>query len=72
MTEILIENLEQLIKELQKNAINGMSKKNLQQICPTKGLTCSIAQFHEAFDAAIKVVKENYPSFKIYEENPCL
>lgn len=63
--EILVNNLSQLIESLLDNGTISMSQKNLQQICPTTGLNCTIEQYHHDFDQALNVVKQKYPNFKI-------
>lgn len=64
-SEILVANLSELIDDLLSKGTVCMSQKNLQQICPTKGLNCSISQYHEAFDEALKVVVKKFPNFQI-------
>ena len=51
------------IRSLRKTGVTGMSSANLKQITPTKGLRCTPAQYHAAWDEAVKQLNFKFAGF---------
>ena len=60
-------NIRAAIKEARKNGTCGMSLACLKANTSTRGLTCSAAEYHQAFEVAAARVAKSPRGFTIYK-----
>lgn len=58
-------NIRSTIKAAKKRGTVGMSTANLKQITPTRGVTCTPAEFHREFPVIAKAVADDL-QFNLY------
>jgi len=69
--EILTRNARQAITGMQRKGTIGCSETNLKQVTPTTGLTCSVPEYHAAWNTVVAELKSNpVGAFELYERNP--